>query len=53
MEAALLGLFMISAGVITTAVDHPRSWLHEAIANADVRRMVIGLGMGLTAIALI
>jgi aquaporin Z len=53
IEAALLGVFMMSAGVLTTAVDHPRSWLHEAIAKADIRRVMIGLGMGLTAIALI
>lgn len=53
MEAALLGLFMISAGVFTTIFEYPSSPIHQAIANSDVRRVFIGIAMGLTAIALI
>jgi aquaporin Z len=53
MEAALLGLFMISAGVFTIVFEYPSSPLHQAIANADVRRFLIGVAMGTTAIALI
>lgn len=53
MEAAELGLFMISAGVFTIAFEYPGSPLHQAIANGDIRRFLIGIAMGLTAIGLI
>jgi len=53
MEAAGLGLFMISASMITALLEHPASVLHQAIGNPLLRRLVIGVGMGLTAIALI
>ncbi len=53
MEAALLGLFMISAGVFTILFEYPSSPLHQAIANGDIRRFLIGIAMGTTAIALI
>lgn len=33
MEAAGLGLFMISAAVFTTLLEHPVSLLHQAIAD--------------------
>jgi aquaporin Z len=52
-EALLLGLFMVSAGVATTLLEAPGSPLHEAIANPFVRRALIGVAMGLTAIALV
>jgi aquaporin Z len=53
MEAALLGLFMVSAGVVTILFEYPTSPLHQAIASADVRRFLIGVAMGSTAIALV
>jgi aquaporin Z len=53
MEAAQLGIFMISAGVFTTLLENPASSLHLAIPNGDVRRGLIGLAMGGTAMALI
>ncbi|NJN00976.1 MAG: aquaporin family protein [Leptolyngbyaceae cyanobacterium RM1_1_2] len=53
MEAALLGIFMISAGVFTCLFEYPNSLVHQAIASADLRRFLIGIAMGLTAIALI
>jgi aquaporin Z len=52
-EALGLGLFMVSAGCVATALDSPRSPLHELIADADVRRVIAGVAMGLTAIGLI
>jgi aquaporin Z len=52
-EALGLGLFMVSAGLVATALDSPRSPLHSWIANADLRRVLAGIAMGLTAIALI
>jgi aquaporin Z len=52
-EALGLGLFMVAAGVVATALDSPRSPLHAWIADADVRRILAGVAMGLTAIGLI
>lgn len=53
MEAALLGIFMMSASLFVTAIEHPGSPVRQAIANPMVRRMLTGLAMGLTAISLI
>ncbi|MEP0983554.1 aquaporin [Leptolyngbya sp. FACHB-17] len=53
MEAALLGLFMVSAGVFTVLFEYPNSPVHQAIANEDLRRLLIGVAMGSTAISLI
>ena len=51
MEAALLGLFMISACVFTVLLEHPGSPARGAIPDPFVRRLLIGLAMGATAIA--
>lgn len=53
MEAAGLGLFMISACGFGALLEHPASPVRQAIDSAFVRRVLMGLGMGLTAIALI
>jgi aquaporin Z len=53
MEAAGLGLFMMSAAVVTTALEYPHSPLRAAVADQTTRRVLIGVAMGLTAIALI
>jgi aquaporin Z len=53
MEAAALGIFMVSAGVFTTLLEYPRSLVHLAIPNADLRRAMIGVAMGGTAAGLI
>ena len=53
MEAAGLGLFMISAAVFATVLDYPGSPLHKAIPDPLVRRALMGLAMGLTAIGII
>ncbi|MGB8701662.1 MAG: aquaporin [Thermosynechococcaceae cyanobacterium] len=53
MEAAGLGLFMISAAVFTALLEHPASPLHQMIADPLFRRFLIGVAMGLTAIALV
>ncbi len=53
MEAAALGIFMISAGVFTMLFELPGSYLHTAIPSDFIRRALIGLAMGLTAICLI
>jgi aquaporin Z len=53
MEAAQLGIFMISAGVFTVLLEYPGSCLHQFIVSPTLRRAVIGLAMGGTAMALI
>ncbi|MEH2203193.1 MAG: aquaporin [Nostoc sp.] len=53
MEAAQLGLFLIAAGVFTCVFQYPGSPIHQAIPNGDLRRFLIGVVMGLTAITLI
>jgi aquaporin Z len=53
MEAAGLGLFMISACVFTVLLMHPASPVGHWIVHPLLRRAVIGMTMGLTAIALI
>jgi aquaporin Z len=53
MEAAGLGLFMVSAGVCATLLWYPGSPLADAVPDGVGRRAVMGLIMGLTAIAII
>lgn len=53
IEAWALGTFMVSAGLVTAALEAPASPLRAAIADADLRRVLTGLAMGLTAVALI
>ena len=53
IEGTLLGLFMISACTFTILLEHPVSPVHRAIRDPFERRSLIGLAMGLTAIALI
>ena len=53
IEGALLGLFMISACTFTIALEHPDAAAHQAIADPVLRRVLIGVAMGLTAMALI
>ena len=49
MEAAALGIFMISAGVFTALFECPGSFVHQAITHEEVRRAMIGVAMGATA----
>jgi aquaporin Z len=53
MEAAALGIFMISAGVFTTLLEWPESFAHRQIPNGDLRRTLIGMAMGATAMGII
>src|SRR2546428_13518921 len=53
MEAAGLGLFMISAAVFATLFEHPASPIHQAIPDPFLRRTLMGFAMGLTAVAII
>jgi aquaporin Z len=53
MEAAGLGLFMISACAFVLLVEHPASGVRQALEDPWLRRCLIGVAMGFTAIALI
>ena len=53
MEGMCLGLFMIAAFTFGTILEHPASLIHQAIPNPLLRRFLMGLAMGLTAITLI
>ncbi|MEO8026711.1 MAG: aquaporin [Bryobacteraceae bacterium] len=52
MEAAALGIFMISACIFTVLLEHPACPVHQAIENGDLRRVIAGVAMGLTAIGI-
>lgn len=53
MEAWGLGTFMISVAVFATLLEFPGLPVHELLPNADLRRALMGLAMGLTAIGII
>ena len=53
IEAFCLGVFMVSAGAFTVLLEYPGSPVHQAIASPDLRRALIGVAMGLTAVGLI
>jgi aquaporin Z len=54
MEAAGLGLFMISACLFAAILEHPDSSTHRALAGEPtLRRVLVGLAMGLTAIGIV
>src|SRR5262245_25288441 len=53
MEFALLGLFMISACAFTVLLEHPASPVCAALPDAFLRRALMGLAMGTTAVAII
>jgi len=53
MEGAQLGIFMLSAGIFTALLEWPTSPFCTGIPNEFVRRWIIGVAMGGTAVALI
>jgi aquaporin Z len=53
MEAAGLGAFMVSACLFATLLEYPGSAVREALSAATLRRVLMGLAMGLTAIVII
>lgn len=53
IEAAGLGVLMISAGVVATYLEYPRSPLHHAVADPVMRRALMGCAMALTLVGLI
>jgi aquaporin Z len=53
MEAALIGTFMVSACVFGALYEFPHSPVHRAIISSLLRRFLMGISMGLTAVAII
>jgi aquaporin Z len=53
IEAALLGMFMLSACATVVVVHHPASPFAARFRNGRAKRLVVGIAMGVTAIALI
>ena len=53
IEGSGLGVLMIMADVRVMLLEHKRSPLAHAIPSADLRHALIGVAMGLTAIAII
>ena len=53
MEASELCLFMISACAFTVLLYHPASPVTQGIQNEVIRRILMGVAMGSTAVALI
>ncbi|HJU61885.1 MAG TPA: aquaporin, partial [Candidatus Binatia bacterium] len=53
MEAACLGLFMISAFTFGAILEYPGSAVHQAVPSSLLRRLFMGIAMGSTAILII
>lgn len=53
IEAALLGAFMVSACVFCVLLEHPASPARQALSDAFLRRALMGLAMGGTAVAIV
>ncbi|MGH7387948.1 MAG: aquaporin [Candidatus Rokuibacteriota bacterium] len=53
IEAAGLGLFMIAAAVFGVLLEHPDSAVRQLIASGFVRRGLMGVAMGFTAVGIV
>ena len=53
IEAAGIAVFMASALGFSALLEHPSSPVHQAIASGALRRALMGLAMGATAVALV
>jgi glycerol uptake facilitator-like aquaporin len=53
IEGTGLGLFMVSACLFATLLEHPSSPVRQAVPTAMLRRIPMGLAMGLTVVAII
>jgi aquaporin Z len=53
IEAAALGTFMVSAGVFAAVLYHPASPVAAALSSEVLRRALMGLAMGATAVSII
>jgi len=53
MEAWGLGTFMVSACLVTALLEHPASPVHRALPDPTLRRVLVGVAMGATAIGIV
>jgi aquaporin Z len=53
IEAWALGMFMVSASLFVILIEHPSLPFRPLIESAIIRRLLIGLAMGITAVLLI
>ncbi len=53
MEAAGLGIFMVAAAGVATLLEYPGSPIRQAIEDPLLRRIAMGVAMGLTAMGII
>ena len=53
IEAWALGMFMVSAAVFVILIEHPAFPVRESIPSPLIRRFLVGLAMGVTAVLLI
>ncbi|MBW6489967.1 MAG: aquaporin [Lentimicrobium sp.] len=53
IEAWALGMFMVSASLFVIIIEHPSFPIRHLIPAAILRRLLIGLAMGITAVLLI
>jgi aquaporin Z len=53
IEAWALGVFMLVASVVSTALESPGAFLNKIIVNNGARLVLIGMAMGATAVLLI
>ena len=53
IEAAGLGVFMLSAACFATLLEHPSSPVHAVLPSALLRRALMGAAMGLTAVSIV
>jgi len=53
MEAGCLGLFMVSACLVTALFEHPHSALRQAIPDSLTRSALIGAAMGVTLVLIV
>ena len=52
-EAVGLGAFMFSACAFTALLEHPSSAVHDAIESGFLRRVLMGIAMGVTLLAIV
>jgi aquaporin Z len=53
MEGAGLGVFMLSACLVVALLEYPGSPARQFLGDPSLRRLLIGLAMGFTAVAII
>ena len=53
MEVGELGLYLFVACMVVTLLEHPASGVRQSISSGVVRRALMGLIMGVTAIAIV